>query len=89
LNVPFVAAAPVLFGAIAAAAELAARIELTADAAAEDAWGISGIDDRVVPIREAPCSWAVAVSAKKAKRKDLDASIVEVGAGWKSKRNEE
>jgi hypothetical protein len=37
LNVPFVAAAPVLFGAIAAAAELAARIELTADAAAEDA----------------------------------------------------
>jgi hypothetical protein len=68
LNIPFVAAAPVLFGAIAAAAELAARIELTADAAAElaaeeaalaaaeDAWGISGIDDRVVPIREAPCS---------------------------------
>lgn len=44
---------------------------------------MSGIDDREVPIRDAPCSWAVAVRAKRARRKDLGASIVQIRLGRK------
>jgi hypothetical protein len=87
-NIPFVGAAapPVLlgFGDAAAALEDRARMELTADAAAEEAAdaasevasGRSGIMDMEPPISEMPWSWARARGARSARRRMRGGSIL-------------